>query len=100
MSLECIECHDRHISDSPKSLGAGTWNHSKIALSHPVGTNYDRASMKKRHKFRPGTTLQKDIKLYEGKIGCGTCHNVYSKEKGMLVIDNRGSRLCLRCHIQ
>jgi predicted CXXCH cytochrome family protein len=44
--------------------------------------------------------LRKEVKLYEGKIGCGSCHNIYSKEKYMLVISNDSSVLCLECHLK
>ena len=42
--------------------------------------------------------LDQMIRLYSGRLGCGTCHSVYSKHAKHLVMDNRGSRLCIACH--
>ena len=100
MSLECIECHDSHVADIRDILGAGSWNHFKKEYNHPIGASYKDASSRKSRAFRPASMLNKEMKLYNGKIGCGTCHNIYSKEKAMLVMNNRGSRLCLECHIK
>ncbi|MBI4849973.1 MAG: cytochrome c3 family protein [Nitrospirae bacterium] len=99
MSLECIQCHDKQISEPRNSLGAGIWTHLKEG-KHPIGISYRSISTRKMRGFRPSDTIREEIKLYEGKIGCGTCHNVYSKNKSMLVIDNKGSELCLECHIK
>ncbi|MBA4366932.1 MAG: hypothetical protein C0403_04760 [Desulfobacterium sp.] len=99
-TLQCIECHDRQIDRSMRSLGAGNWLHRAIDLNHPVGVSYQQAANHKSQDFHPQATLPSEIRLYNGKIGCGTCHNVYSKEKYMLAIGNRRSGLCLQCHIK
>jgi len=99
MSLGCIECHDTYLTEPVKSLGAGTWNHYS-KLNHPIGISYKRISSKKMRGFRPAGMLGKEIRLYDGKIGCGTCHNIYSKRKFMLPMDNMYSKLCLECHIK
>ncbi|MEW6599613.1 MAG: cytochrome c3 family protein [Nitrospirota bacterium] len=100
VSLECIECHDTYARSADEPLGAGTWNHNKQEYNHPIGVSYNKITSKKMHQFRPEGTLSRDVRLFNGKIGCGTCHNIYSHEKKMLVINNRGSRLCLVCHIK
>lgn len=97
MSLECIECHDRQFMEPLDFIGSGSWEHSS-KNSHPIGVSYDKASMKKRNDYRNRGMLSKEIRFFDGKIGCGTCHNIYSKIKNMLVMDNQGSRLCLECH--
>ncbi|UCH80022.1 MAG: cytochrome c3 family protein [Nitrospiraceae bacterium] len=100
-SLTCIECHDEHITKSRSSLGAGIWKHGTgTLLPHPVGISYEESHDRKKHGFKPAGLLRKEVKLYEGKIGCGSCHNIYSKEKYMLVISNERSTLCLECHIK
>jgi predicted CXXCH cytochrome family protein len=38
--------------------------------------------------------------LFDGNLGCGSCHSAYSKEPHLLVMNNRGSKLCLSCHTQ
>jgi predicted CXXCH cytochrome family protein len=99
MSLECIECHDNYAANMDGFLGAGNWNHMRNEYNHPIGTSYKIASTRRPKDFRPASMLNKEIKLHEGKIGCGTCHNMYSKEKNMLIMSNRGSKLCLECHL-
>lgn len=99
-SLECIECHDSYIKEPVTSLGAGTWNHFKNELNHPIGISYDRISMKDPRNYKPAGMLSREIKLFDGKIGCGTCHSIFSRENSMLVISNWKSRLCLECHIK
>jgi len=101
MTLECIECHDQEMTEERLgTLGAGSWTHYSKSFNHPVGSTYRDFSTKFRRKYRPENTLRKEVKLYNGKIGCGTCHDMYSKEKGMLSLSNRTGNLCTECHIK
>jgi predicted CXXCH cytochrome family protein len=100
MSIECIECHDSYIDGVVDFLGAGSWDHFDKKSSHPIGVSYKKISTRQTSKYRPASMLSKEIRLFDGKIGCGTCHNIYSEEKFMLVMSNRGSMLCLECHIK
>ena len=97
MSLECIECHDTYINDSAESLGAGTWNHFRESLPHPIGISYKKIQRERMREFKPPGMLNKEIRLFNDNIGCGTCHNIYSKVKNMLVMEDKGE-LCLQCH--
>lgn len=99
-TLQCLECHDKYLTKLPRSLGEGTWNHFTTRLSHPVGAQYIKAAAKNPNKYKPYSILPKEIRLMNGKVGCGTCHNVYSKQKYMLVMNNHKSKLCLSCHIK
>jgi predicted CXXCH cytochrome family protein len=99
MSLECIECHDRYITEPVDSLGAGEWEHIN-KISHPIGVSYKESIARKMGEYQPASMLPPEIRLFDGKIGCGTCHNIYSKERFMLVMSNVKSRLCLECHIK
>ncbi|MBE0602724.1 MAG: hypothetical protein IH611_03725 [Deltaproteobacteria bacterium] len=97
-SLDCLSCHDA-MSSRPADvrMGAGVYNHA-IGGSHPVGVDYGKAFT--RGGYRPPSGLGSDIVLFDGKVGCGTCHNLYSKRKYHLVADNARSALCLRCHLK
>lgn len=99
-SLQCIECHDKQFDNLAIALGAGRWEHFSSQFCHPVGVSYSDSASKHRRKFNPAFLLPKEIRLFNGKIGCGTCHNVYSKEKFMLATSNTRSSLCLQCHIK
>jgi predicted CXXCH cytochrome family protein len=99
-SRECLSCHDGTISTEATTQFEGlSWEHGKsIGLSHPIGVDYEEVYMKKRRLYHPPGNLDPRIVLIDGKIGCETCHNHYSKNKKHLVMDNFRSRLCLSCH--
>ena len=99
ITLECIECHDTYITDRSTS-GAGMWDHGNGKLPHPVGISQREISTRKPNMYRNASLLDDRIKLFGEKIGCGTCHNVYSKIPNMLVMSNDRSRLCLQCHLK
>ncbi|NOX97089.1 MAG: hypothetical protein GXO98_03305 [Nitrospirae bacterium] len=90
-SRECLSCHDGTISKMPSvSVREGIWKHG-VSLSHPIGVRYPRDG-----DFR--AYLPKKIRLFDGKVGCLSCHDPYAKERNLLVMSNRRSRLCLSCH--
>ncbi len=102
VSQACISCHDGTLA-TQADVKTGTWRHG-FALSsghdaqgsHPIGIKYRQAM--KRGGFRPLEQLNPKIKLITGKIGCTSCHDIYSKLRNMLVMSNEGSSLCLACH--
>ena len=98
-TLQCIECHNDKIYVPQGTLNVGITGHqSSSGSNHPVGVSFARMAARSPRRFNPASTLPQEIRLYNGKIGCGTCHSAYSKEKYMLVENNRGSRLCRTCH--
>lgn len=100
-TLQCIECHNDKIYVPQGALGIEiTGHHSSSGGNHPVGISFVRIAARSPHRFNPSGSLSQEIRLYNGKIGCCTCHSAYSKEKYMLVENNRKSRLCLTCHIK
>lgn len=96
MSLDCIGCHDGSLGPAVSyKLGQGVWNHDSGV--HPIGVAY-RESRMRRGGLIPVSMLDKRLRLFGGKIGCGTCHDIYSKLPNMLAMSNAGSDLCLSCH--
>jgi predicted CXXCH cytochrome family protein len=93
-SAECMSCHDSALGREV-NIGAGTWLHDQGG-SHKIGVDYMRAYAK--GGFNHPSMMNENIRLFNGKVGCGTCHNRYSKEPAELVIKNKGSSLCLQCH--
>jgi len=92
-STECLSCHDGTISKFPQvQVKQGNWQHG-IGISHPIGINYPRSE-----EFVDIESLPKNIRIFDSKIGCLSCHDIYGKQKNLLVMDNKKSRLCLACH--
>jgi len=99
-SRECLSCHDGTISNTAHTqIRSLDWKHNKnIGMSHPISVDYQQVYMEKPREYKPPESLDSRIVLINGKIGCETCHNHYSKHKKHLVMDNFRSRLCLSCH--
>ncbi|MBN1343780.1 MAG: hypothetical protein JXQ73_13945 [Phycisphaerae bacterium] len=108
-SLLCLGCHDGTIATS--TIGS---SHALLAgvragfavpdgfvwRDHPIGVPYPND----RQNFRPASHVLKGgkIPLPEGRIECISCHDPHNEEgiKGLLVMSNRRSALCLTCHIK
>lgn len=99
-SRECLSCHDGTLSSATHTQIAGiSFQHGKsIGMSHPISVDYEEVYLKYPKKYFPPESLDPRIVLVNGKIGCKTCHDHYSKHKKHLVMDNFKSRLCLSCH--
>ena len=95
-SMECIGCHDGIQGRTVEHrLGPGIWSHE--SSSHPISVGYNASRMKGK-KLKPISMVDKRIRFFDGKIGCGTCHDLYSKIPKKLVMSNDGSKLCYECH--
>ncbi|MBW6520660.1 MAG: cytochrome c3 family protein [Desulfoarculaceae bacterium] len=99
-TLLCIECHEDRIDSLDKGLGAENLGQISYREKHPVGLSYVDAYRRDPASYVPPDMLGDGIELYDGKIGCGTCHNRFAGENFMLVMRNERSRLCLSCHIK
>lgn len=99
VSLECLSCHDGAVGKAMNVRIAReeTLTYSGRSMDHPIGMNYGDAA-RYNDKLHPVESLSPLITLIDGKVGCSSCHNQYSHELTMLVINNKGSRLCLQCH--
>ena len=98
ISLQCLTCHDGVIaSDTSYHASGDPLTYNQRSLSHPIGMDYAEAA---RHdpELNPVEALAPEIMLPDGKVGCISCHNPYSKERMMTVVSNYGSALCLECH--
>lgn len=100
-SRTCLSCHDGMLaSDVAHSGSVGV-----ASDNHPVGIAYGntlRGTGATRYKSDmpviPATSLDPRLRLFNGQVGCGSCHSPYSGEKQYLAISNDRSRLCLSCH--
>ena len=105
LSKNCITCHDGSFSSSA-SFMSGVWIHRNGLIrndrgSHPIGVNYEAARLARGRTsdLRPLSAVDRRIRFFSGKIGCGSCHDPYSGiEKGLVMSDHE-SRLCIACHM-
>lgn len=101
VSIGCISCHEGSVGSVTNFRVAGmeTLSYMGPSFSHPIGMDYAEAASRNR-ELRPLDDLSPMVSLYEGKVGCASCHNPFSHERDMLVFSNRGSALCLECHLK
>jgi predicted CXXCH cytochrome family protein len=105
MSRNCVSCHDGTFASSI-SIQAGAWQHEKGFMlhdqgSHPVGIDYESARFNRGRKsdLKPIALVDTRIRFFDGKVGCGSCHNPYSTLQKKLVMTDENSKLCFSCHI-
>ena len=96
ISRNCLGCHDGTINApdivSPAQLDN---NHDY----HPLGADYAQRAAT-NHDLVSIDRLSGLVSLYEGKVGCASCHSPYASRNKHLVMDNSNSMLCLACHIK
>lgn len=96
-SLQCIGCHDSRSDARGVNVGRnGILRHASGAANHPIGITYP--AFAPNGEFRPKNMLSKFILLPDGKLSCVSCHQVYKKDHGQLVVVNERSSLCVQCH--
>lgn len=91
VTQDCLACHD----PSDALSGVCILGQEGTCGGHIIGKTYDQGYSE---KLKPRTELSPYISLYEGKIGCASCHSIYSGENALLVLSNSSSALCLGCH--
>jgi predicted CXXCH cytochrome family protein len=98
-SLACLSCHDGINASETRVKTVGEWElpFDSGQFSHPLGVDYDKA-FSRNSDLQPSAFLPSDIILPEGKVGCESCHNLYSKMPYFLVFSNMDSTLCTGCH--
>lgn len=102
LSIQCLSCHDsmlaREALVESREVVLGYHENNLIGVSHPIGVSYSEARRKYGNAYKDIKTLPKELRLFDGNIGCGTCHNPYSKRHFELAMSNEVSALCLACH--
>jgi predicted CXXCH cytochrome family protein len=98
-SYMCLSCHDEMMVMIPleretRQQKVTRWRNMR---DHPIGMDYSRVALLKSRQYRY-PLLNDRIRLFDGKMGCGSCHNLYSNERKFLVQENSSSALCRQCH--
>ena len=103
LSTRCLSCHDGTMGQDVGVRAGGKRLGIAVERSHPVGVVY-RPSIESAGGGREGPMLRdlsqidSRIRLFDGKIGCGTCHDLYSTIPKLLVLSQESGRLCRACH--
>lgn len=97
-SQACMSCHDGSFaSDAGSHRSLRSLDHPDE--EHPVAIAYASAGRNlSEMKLLPQSRLDPRIRLFNGNMGCGSCHSPYSRIPNQLVVSNRASKLCLSCH--
>lgn len=95
ISAGCVNCHDG--SGGPHAGFCLLLQKREGCGGHIIGASYADLAADNPELHSVSQVMEK-LSLYEGKIGCATCHNIYSHVGPMLAVDNSGSALCRICH--
>jgi predicted CXXCH cytochrome family protein len=107
MSQDCISCHDGATATSipirvSTIAAVGSESMTNDMSNHPIGIDYETARVSRKRSMsdlRPMAMVDPRISFFDGKIGCGSCHDPYSTIENQLVKSDRGSALCFSCHL-
>ena len=95
-SRYCLGCHDGSMaSDVGLGRDGPAGSH---ANSHPVAIAYKDPRSLASDTLLSAGSLDQRIRLFDGRVGCGSCHSLYSREPALLAAPNHRSQLCLCCH--
>lgn len=98
-SRTCLSCHDE-VSVMIPADGETPQQRElrwRSMSDHPIGISYDNVALRRPGHYRY-PLLDRQIRLSNGRVGCGSCHSLYSQMRKNLVIRNQRSALCLKCH--
>jgi len=102
LSVYCLNCHDSPSNPEYTSPGSAVYKHAADnGLSHPVGIDCDEVAQ--RNKYIKTNNRDPRLMLFDGKIGCCTCHDPYAigGGLGLRIGDKTGwQELCMGCHIR
>jgi predicted CXXCH cytochrome family protein len=97
----CERCHSDMYGTKRRTLVLGT----NLSNDHPVSMVYPTAAQDAGFVRPPnaisgwGGQSQNDIKLFNGSVECGSCHNAHNPDVApFLRKSNASSALCLTCH--
>ncbi|MCP3902440.1 MAG: hypothetical protein GY715_02295 [Planctomycetes bacterium] len=95
-STVCLGCHDGTVAGAGFGPAGGAY-HGRG--SHPIDVAYGRQGRRPEYDgLRHPTLLDPRVRLFDDRIGCGSCHSPYSDRDSLLVMTNDRSTLCLSCH--
>jgi predicted CXXCH cytochrome family protein len=115
-SLLCMACHDGVTdagTDAHQINGTSDDGYVNTATMHPISFDYDTfadatsGAGKDYFNDSAGTGVIGDVKLFNGKLECGSCHDIHgatnpndgTANTDALRGDGTGQDLCIDCHV-
>ena len=101
-SYTCLSCHDDKTVVIPGENETAfekklRW---KNMSDHPIGMTYETRAYRKSNDYNIPLTIDNRIRFFNGRMGCGSCHNLYNNEKNNLALSSDNGVLCRQCHIR
>lgn len=109
-SASCLSCHDGTVASDVGGHSERRTDHSAARTtviravemegsnSHPIGVVYRSSGGAHGIELKSAAALDPRIRLFDQRVGCGSCHSMYSGEAKYQVFSNERSALCLSCH--
>jgi hypothetical protein len=98
-SRSCLSCHDNITVTIPAQNETTQQRKHRWQkmTDHPIGMEYGAVALRRvsRYKF---PLIDDRIRLFNGRVGCGSCHSLYAQTKYHLVEKNERGILCRKCH--
>jgi predicted CXXCH cytochrome family protein len=99
-SYTCLSCHDNISAVIPAENETvyermQRWNQMR---NHPIGMIYETRAIRKGHSFKMPFTIDSRIRFFNGRMGCGSCHNLYNTQRNNPVLESDRGLLCRQCH--
>ena len=99
-SRSCLNCHETITAVVPPE--GETRQQKQIRFQrmsdHPIGMNYRQKAGEDIRNFKIPIANPDRVRLFEGRVGCGSCHSLYSERPSHLVAEYRNGILCRNCH--
>jgi len=102
-NTNCLRCHQGHMSGQTRGIRIVGID---LRNDHPVSMTYPTSAQDPEFLTPPDTQrgwgpLASDLKLYDGKVECPTCHNVHNPAiRPFLRKTNANDQLCKTCHLK
>lgn len=99
-SRNCLSCHENK-SNSVVSEQEN-WGHftqkATTPSNHPIGMIYQDTARRRGSSLKDPMLINPGIRFVGGRVGCGSCHNLYQNTPNHLALADHNNSLCRNCH--
>jgi predicted CXXCH cytochrome family protein len=101
-SRTCLSCHEDVSGTVPafKETPLQKQIRRQSMSDHPIGMEYERTVSRKAGEFIFPIISNQRIRLFNDRVGCGSCHSLYAQTEKNLVDRYERGVLCRQCHIK